>query len=105
MTDSGQKRSLDLMLINIKKLSEDDSTVEYDFSTTVEVPHPKYRYGTESVGRNHGTILLDKRTGQTVLAEPMPEDENQACFIRAARKIRKHWEAGEYPDETRYASG
>ena len=51
-----------------------------------------------------GQLKLDKATGNVVLVEPAPGDDERALYHRAMYKIKKHWAAGELPEVTCWAS-
>ena len=99
------KRSVDWMCIGIEKLAEAADSAQYAFLADVREPDPEYRSRTKVVGQNRGILRILKTTGEVTLVEPMPEDDADARFARAAAKIRKHWESGELPDKTMFASG
>ncbi len=50
-----------------------------------------------------GTIKIDKRTGETHVVE-FAEGDKGLYAQRAASTLRKHWEKGEFPDKTCWAS-
>jgi len=70
--------------ISIDKVAEDDLSVEYEF---------------EDFGRR-GRLRLEKQTGQITALTSASSNIDQ----RAARKVWKHWEAGNFPDHTQWAS-
>ena len=75
--------------ILIKKSFENEDFAEYEF------------------GRNEqqtGKLKVIKNSGQIILMYNVPEDEPDFVFRRAARKIQQHWEKGEFPDNTCWAS-
>jgi hypothetical protein len=77
------------MYVAIRKVSENDSTATYS-------------YGVEE--DRTGCIQIDKKTGQVQIVDQAPNDEFSRIFSRAARKLRQHWEKGEYPASTCWAS-
>jgi hypothetical protein len=93
------------MCIPIEKISEDDETAEYQFSADIHEPHPQYRDGCQVLGQAHGTMSVDKSSGEIILVQAMPWDESEKRFSSAARKIKEHWEVGEFPDKTIFACG
>lgn len=93
------------MCIGIEKIAETDDAAQYAFISDVWEPDPRFRSRTMVVGQNRGVLRVAKATGEVTLIEPMPEDDGEKRFTRAAAKIRKHWEAGEFPDRTMFACG
>lgn len=77
------------MYIAIRKQSENDLNVIYSFGVS-----------EDKVGR----IQIDKTTGNIDLLDSAPNDESASLFSRASRKLQQHWERGEYPDATCWAS-
>jgi len=76
--------------IPIRKVSEDDESVEYRFG--------------DDTGRRWGRLRVDKRSGKVVVVEPAPGDEKEFLSGRAARRVFLHWEEGVFPDKTCWAS-
>lgn len=74
--------------ISITKTFEDPTVVRYRF---------------EGDGRI-GSLTIAKATGEVALDAPVPGDENGHYFSRAAAKLRKHWNHGEFPEHTAWAS-
>jgi hypothetical protein len=99
-----RKRLVDWMCIGIEKIAESESDAQYAFVSDVYEPDPRFRHGSK-VGQNRGVLRVAKATGEVTLVEAMPEDTDDKRFSRAARKIRQHWEAREYPDKTMFACG
>jgi hypothetical protein len=75
--------------IAIRKVYEDESAAEFCFGLS-----------EDRLGRTR----LDKATGQLSLIEPAPGDSQSRVYCRVAFKIKEHWEAGELPAETCWAS-
>ena len=75
--------------IKIEKTVESDSTVRYSF---------------ESDRSRRGLLEIDKKTGEALVIEPMPEDERMHCFNRAAVKIIREWKQGRFPQLMEWAS-
>ena len=71
------------------KEKEDDTSVVYCFS-----PDEKL----------FGRLWLDKSNGEIKEIEPVPINNSQAVFVRAAIKIRQHWKQGNFPEKTCWAS-
>ena len=76
--------------VPIRKVKEDDVSVEYRFSWSMET--------------NFGLLQVDKRTGEVRVIQALPGDEKNRAFNCAARKVFLHWKEGEFPDETCWAS-
>ncbi len=100
-----RKRSVGWMCIVIEKIAESDTDAEYAFIADVTEPNPRFRTGSIVVGHTRGVLNIAKATGEVTLVEAMPEDAGDVRFRKAAGKIQRHWEAGEFPDKTMYACG
>jgi hypothetical protein len=77
------------MYIAIRKTDEDDGIACYSFGVAED---------------RTGRMQIDKATGQVRIVDPAPDDESLRISSRAARKLRQHWENGEYPASTCWAS-
>jgi hypothetical protein len=75
--------------IVIKKINETNETVSYEYSD-------------EQTGR--GQLRLAKASGDVTEIIHAPGDNSGRRFQRAAMKIAQHWKAGEFPEETCWAS-
>jgi hypothetical protein len=75
--------------IAIRKIDESESGATYSFGLA-----------EGSIGR----IEIDKATGQVRVIEQAPNDESSRISSRAVHKLRQHWEKGEYPASTCWAS-
>jgi hypothetical protein len=75
--------------IQIRKICEVESSADYVF---------------ESDQGRRGVLGFNKLTGEASLIEPMPGDEKNRCFIRAAVKVGREWKAGKLPDMMEWAS-
>lgn len=75
--------------IEIKKISEDNFYASYEYSST-----------ENKVGK----ITIDKKTGDVYFDQLAEDDVTAAKANRAATKLMKHWQKGEYPDKTYWAS-
>jgi hypothetical protein len=75
--------------IAIRKIEETENTVSFSYS---------------SVESQLGAVKLCKSSGEVSLAEPAPNDAQGRLFSRVAFKLKKHWEKGEFPDKTCWAS-
>jgi len=51
-----------------------------------------------------GKVMIDKRTGEIQVLEPIPGDRTTFYSSRAARRLEQHFKKGEFPDETMYAT-
>ena len=100
-----KKRTVDWMCIGIEKIAETDDDAQYAFVSEVYEPDPRFRNRRMVVGQNRGVLRVAKATGEVTLVEAMPEDDDRKRFQRAAARIRKHWEAGEFPVRTMFACG
>ena len=93
------------MCIGIIKDSQTKDYADYFFEADVWDKDPRYTSRSMRVGTNRGLMRLYKESGQIELLQPMPEDVDDRRFSRAAAKLREHWEAGEIPEATQFASG
>ena len=74
--------------ILIEKVSEDSNYAEYTFGLNENAL---------------GKMRIEKQTGKIFITEEFPDD-NGFVSQRAGRKIFLHWENGEFPDKTCWAS-
>jgi hypothetical protein len=74
--------------IAIRKLDESDTTATYSFGVAED---------------KAGRVEIDKTTGEVHVVDQAPNDGSSRIFSRVARKLRQHWEKGEYPDSTCWA--
>jgi hypothetical protein len=58
----------------------------------------------ESSSGATGELRFTKQDAQTMLVRPMPGDEGEHNYVRAAAKLRKEWKAGGLPEMTVWAS-
>jgi hypothetical protein len=77
------------LYIMIRKITDNPTSAEYAFGT-----------GEDRLGQ----LKIDKATGDVVLVEPAPGDDEGALYQRAMYKVKKHWATGELPDVTCWAS-
>jgi len=75
--------------VGIKKLSESDDDVVYEFT------------GDEG---NSGEFKINKYSGEVTLLKEMIGNNGEKAFQRAAVKIRKEWKNGVLPNLTEWAS-
>jgi hypothetical protein len=75
--------------IAIRKLDEDDIRVAYSFGVAED---------------KTGRMEIDKGSGQVRVVHQAPDDESSHISSRAAHKLREHWQKGEYPASTCWAS-
>jgi hypothetical protein len=61
-----------------------------------------YRFGPDE--QHLGALRLNKSDGEVEQVEPVPGQDTQAFFTRAAVKIRQHWKQGAFPEKTSWAS-
>jgi hypothetical protein len=71
------------------KESEDESSVIYSFG-----PHE------EKLGR----LQSKKADGVAREIEPVPTDNSEAFFTRAAVKLHQYWQKGDFPEKSCWAS-
>ena len=77
------------LYIMIRKITDNPTSAEYAFGT-----------GEDRLGQ----LKIDKATGNVVLVEPAPGDDEGVLYHRATYKVKKHWAAGELPEVTCWAS-
>jgi hypothetical protein len=77
------------MYIAIRKIREDENAALYSF-------------GVDDVLIFRAEIV--KKTGNVRAVEHRPGDASPRIFSRVAHKLRQHWEKGEYPDSTCWAT-
>jgi hypothetical protein len=75
--------------ISIRKINDSETDADYTFSL---------------VDRTSGSLRINKATGDVKLLEPLPGDNEERLFARAAHKVRQHWSKGEFPESTSWAS-
>ena len=98
-------RSVDWMCIGITLDSKTKTHADYAFESMAWDKDPRFRSRSMIVGTTRGLMRLDRETGDITLLSPMPEDQGDTRFQRAARVVRRHWEAGELPEATQFACG
>ena len=62
------------------------------------------QYRFEADHQRVGRFEIDKATGRVELLSPMPGDEKEMFFQRAAVKIIRAWREGRLPDRAEWAS-
>lgn len=77
------------LLIDIKKMKENDVEVFYSFSTPEG---------------DVGKVNINKGTGEFLVIEEPAWDKNHKLAARVGIKLEEHWEKGEFPDITCWAS-
>lgn len=75
----------------------------YQFSIPAETYKNKAGKLRNKMKQVTGIIKIDRRTGETHVVE-LAEGDKGSHAQRAAAALRKHWEKGEYPDRTCWAS-
>lgn len=75
--------------ISITKLTDNNDFADYSFSDN---------------DKQSGVLRLIKSSGKIELLTALPNDEKESFYQRAAYKVKKHWEAGELPEKTCWAS-
>ena len=79
------------VLIDIKRLVEEDNHADYSF--------------TVSEARQVGILRINRTTGEVSLVRPMEGPESaDVHFHRAAHKIKQHWKQGSLPEAAVWAS-
>jgi hypothetical protein len=77
------------LYIVIRKTMDHPASAEYTFGTSED---------------RLGQLKIDKATGDVVLVEPAPGDDEGALYQRVMYKVKKHWATGELPEVTCWAS-
>jgi len=75
--------------IEIEKLKERNDSVQYRFGL---------------IDKSSGILSINKNSGEISLLEPLPNENGDNHFARAAYKIKTHWKDGNLPDRTCWAS-
>lgn len=75
--------------IQILKIADHQESVQYEYST---------------VDDRKGVFSISKDSGEITVIKPLEGDDEKHLFARAVYKIKKHWESGEYPEKTCWAS-
>ena len=75
----------------------------YQFSVLAETYKNKAGKLRNKFKLVEGTIKIDKRTGETHVID-LAEGDKGLYAQRADSALRKHWEKGEFPDKTCWAS-
>jgi len=100
-----QDQRIDFMYIPLRKIVETDEYADYLFYAAVSVPDEEKRGKNRQHQTNFGRLRLIKANAQTQIIYEMPGDEGSVRAARAIRIISKHWQNGELPSETCWASG
>lgn len=79
------------LLIDIVKLEQTEKIVRYKY----------YIYTTPE---DYGVLEIDLDSEKVYEVKQAPNDPDKILFNRAAMKIAKHWENGNFPDKTCWAS-
>ncbi|HEY9420626.1 MAG TPA: hypothetical protein VIW92_04365 [Thermoanaerobaculia bacterium] len=75
--------------IPIRKVEETPTSVDYAFE--------------DNLG-NSGLVRLNKASGDVELLKALPGTKAEEYLARVIYKLTKHWEKGEIPDATCWAS-
>ena len=78
--------------IELNKREETELSVTYEFFS---------RFGNHE---DTGILEVNKKTGAYKVLKELPGDVNNKLEEYACRAILKHWQKGEYPDKTCWAS-
>ena len=90
--------------IPLQKVAEDDAMAEYRFAKTDYIPDEENPGRDREFVTRLGWLRLNKAEGDVIIIRPMPDDERNFVTVRAIVKIKRHWEAGEFPERTCYAA-
>jgi hypothetical protein len=77
------------LYIEIRKTEENSSEVIYTFSTDLS---------------GLGKVSIHKKTGDCNILKEPENDVEHILSSRVCRKLAKHWQKGEFPDITCWAS-
>ena len=77
------------MYIAIRRISTNEDSADYAFG--------------EDESRM-GRLSLNLETGTATLLEACPDDSSEGIYQRAARKLFLHWQKGESPETTCWAT-
>jgi len=75
--------------VGIRKVAESSVSVKYKFGVSDDLD---------------GLLEIDKATGKVLVVSAPAGDEGGRISQRASVKVMKHWMAGEFPEETCWAS-
>ena len=78
------------LLIDIKKIHENEKEAVYSFCT---IP----------IG-NSGKVAIDKKTSECFVLEEPEWDKEHKLAAKVGVRLEECWEKGEFPDITRWAS-
>lgn len=74
----------------IRKASENDQVAVYMFGPDED--------------RLFGRLVIDKHKGHIVVGDPYPGDKVGFYSSRASKRLKQHFDKGEFPDQTMYAA-
>lgn len=77
------------LLIDIKKDSENSEEAVYSFFVDYEYT---------------GKVSIDKKTGECFVLEEPTWDKNHKLAAKVGIRLEQHWEKGEFPEITCWAS-
>ena len=75
--------------VGIRKVASGDQFVEYEFGPNEE---------------QVGLLRISKATGETDVLQAVPGDDQGTYSIMATRKVVQHYQKGEFPEKTCWAS-
>jgi len=78
------------LLIDIKKIEENEEKAVYSFST--------FPNG------NSGKVAIHKKTGECFVIDEPEYDKESKLAVRVGIVLVEHWRKGEFPDVTCWAS-
>ncbi len=90
-------------LIKSDAIDSDFAHYSYQFSIPAETYKNKAGKLRNKLKQVAGVIKIDKRTGETHVVE-FAEGDKGAYAQRASAVLKRHWEKGEFPDKTCWAS-
>jgi hypothetical protein len=103
--DTSKDAGLDWLCIPISKKDENKRHCDYLFTATLHASDPEHPGKSKIVGQERGILRIVKATGDISIIEQMPGDDGERRAQRAARIVYRHWQKGEYPQNTIYAAG
>ncbi len=100
-----QSQFLDFMYIPLRKVAENDEYADYLFYAGVWVPDEETEGKSTQRQTNFGRFRFIKASGKAQVLCEMPGDKGGVRVSRAIQIISRHWQNGELPSDTCWASG
>ena len=91
------------IFIPIKKISETEDTVVYEYSQPILAPDPLKPKRLMEVGTRTGRVLFHHQS-ELFTQESGQEWDDGFFFHRVCMKLAKHFSQGELPDSTSWAA-